>query len=100
MFIIFIVDRKLIKKFIIDSESQKGKKMLIDTNREEIYMSINQTNENLSYKETPLDKDSLIALWIVNDEVNELTREPLAVDFDSISSEQLTVSEIDLNVIL
>ena len=35
---------------------------------------------------------------IVNDEVNELTREPSAVDFDSESSEQLTVSEINLNV--
>ena len=53
--------RKLIKKCIIDTDSQKGQKMLIDTNRKEIYMSINQTNENLSYKATPLDKDSLIA---------------------------------------
>ena len=98
MFRIFIVVRKLIKKCTIDSDSLKGQKMRIDNNREEIDRSINQINENCFYKETPLDKDSLVTLWIVYDEFNELTRDPSAVDFDSESSEQLTVSEIDLNV--
>ena len=98
MFGIFIVVRKLIEKCTIDSDSLKGQKMRIHNNCEEIDRSINQTNENFFYKETPLDKDSLLTLWIVYDEFNELTREQLAVDFDSKSSEELTVSEIDLNV--
>ena len=47
--LIFIVVPKLIKECIIGYDSQKGLKMLMDTSREEIYMTINHSNENVSY---------------------------------------------------
>ena len=53
--LIFLVVPKLIKECIIGYDSQKGLKMLIDTSREEIYMTINHSDENVSYKETTLD---------------------------------------------
>ena len=65
------------------------------TSREEIYMTINHSNENVSYKETTLDKNNFVALRIVYDEATEQTRDPSAVDYDS---EQLTDSEIDRKV--
>ena len=60
--LIFIVVPKLIKECIIGYDSQKGLKMLIDTSREEMYMTINHNNENVSYKETTLDKNNFVAL--------------------------------------
>ena len=47
--------------------------MLIDTCREEIYMTINHSDENVSYKETTLDKNNFVALRIVYDEATEQT---------------------------
>ena len=73
--LIFIVVPKLIKKCIIGYDSQKGLKMLIDTSRKEIYMTINHCNENVSYKERTLDKNNFLALRIVYDEATEQTHQ-------------------------
>ena len=54
---------------VTGGKQQKGLKMLIDTSREEIYMTINQSDENVSYKETTLDKNNFMALRIVYGEV-------------------------------
>ena len=96
--LIFIVVPKLIKECIIGYDTQKGLKMLIDTSREEIYMTINHSDENVSYKETTLDKNNFVALRIIYDEATEQNRDPSAVDYDFESSEQLTDSEIDRKV--
>ena len=93
--LIFIVVPKLIKECIIGYDSQNGLKMLIHTSHEEIYMTINHSDENVSYKETTLDKNNFVALRIVYDEATEQNRDPSAVDCDFESSEQLTDSEID-----
>ena len=61
-------------------------------------MTINQSDKNVSYKETTLDKNNFVALWIVYDEANKETLGPSTVIFDSESSEQLTDSEIDQKV--
>ena len=96
--LIFIVVPKLIKECIIGYDSQEGLKMLIDTSREEIYMTINHSDENVSYKETTLDKNNFVALRIVYDEATKKTRDLSATDYDFELSEQLTDSEIDRNV--
>ena len=72
--------------------------MLIGTSREEICMTINHSDENVTYKETTLDKNNFVALRIVDDKATERTLDPSAVDYDSKSSEKLTDSEIDLKV--
>ena len=78
--LIFIVVPKLIKECII------GYKMLIDTSREEIYMTINHSNENVSYKETTLDKDNFVALRIVYDEATEQTHQQSTTTSNHLSN--------------
>ena len=70
-------------------------KMVIDTLREEIYMTINQSDENVSYKKTTMDKNNFVTFRIFYNEANKQTSRPSRVDFDPESSEQLTDSEID-----
>ena len=96
--LIFIIVPKLIKECIIGYDSLKGLKIPIDSSREELYMTKNHSDENVSYTKTTSDKSNFVALRIVHDEANELTRGPSAVDFDAESSEQLTDSEIDRKV--
>ena len=86
MSLIFIVVAKLIKEYIIGYDSQKGLKMLIDSSREEIYMTINHSNENVSYKETTLDKNNFVALRIVYDEATEQTHQQSTTILNHLSN--------------